>query len=72
MKPETLSKIIFNAQEDYIRRKKSIEDYIPQSGLTDMLEERIYDYSSFIRTLENIREAVLKIETHQCNMEKNT
>lgn len=60
MKRESIAKAIVEIQEDYLRRKRIIEDYIPQSGITDMLQQRIFDYRNFVRTLESLREAVLE------------
>jgi len=60
LKRESIGKAIGEVQEDYMRRKKTIEDYIPQSGITDILQQRIFDYRNFIRTLESLKEAILE------------
>lgn len=61
MKPKSLAKAINEIQLDYERRRRTIKDDIPQSGLTDVLQQRILDYSNFIRSLESLKEAVLQM-----------
>lgn len=65
MKPENLNKAILQIQDDYLKRQKTIENDIPFSGLTDVLQQRLFDYRSFVRTLETIREAVLELQTQE-------